>query len=89
VILLDLKMPRLSGAQLLRQLKADKQMRMITVVVLSSSSEQMNLKQCYRLGVNAYVVKPVHFTEFVDTVKHTGLFWAFINHPPPDHMPGK
>ena len=87
VIMLDLKMPRLDGVQVLRQLKADEQMRVIPVVILTSSREALDLEQCYRLGVNAYVVKPVRFTEFVDTVKQTGLFWAFINHPSPDLMP--
>jgi CheY-like chemotaxis protein len=89
VILLDLKMPRLSGVQVLRKLKADEQMRMIPVVILTSSREQLDLEQCYRLGVNAYVVKPVRFTEFVDTVKQTGLFWALINQPSPDHISGE
>lgn len=88
VIMLDLKMPRLDGVQVLHQIKADEEMRLIPVVVLTSSRESMDLEQCYRLGVNAYVVKPVRFTEFVDAVKQTGVFWAMINHPPPDRMRG-
>jgi CheY-like chemotaxis protein len=89
VILLDLKMPRLDGAQVLRQLKADEQMRLIPVVVLTSSRESLDLQACYRLGVNAYVVKPVRFIEFVDAVKQIGVFWALINQPPPHHTPGE
>jgi CheY-like chemotaxis protein len=87
VIMLDLKMPRLDGMQVLRQLKADEQMRVIPVVVLTSSRELLDLEQCYRLGVNAYVVKPVRFIEFVDAVQQTGVFWALVNQPPPIRMP--
>ncbi len=83
VILLDLKMPRLDGIQVLQQLKADEQMRLIPVVILTSSRESHDLKECYQLGVNAYVVKPVRFHEFVEAVKQVGLFWALINEPPP------
>ncbi len=84
VILLDLKMPRMDGLQVLRQLKADDQLSMVPVVVLTSSRESSDLKECYRLGVNAYVVKPVRFLEFVETVKQIGMFWALINQTPPD-----
>jgi CheY-like chemotaxis protein len=83
VILLDLKMPRMDGLQVLRQLKADEQMRLIPVVILTSSRESRDLEKCYLLGVNAYVVKPVRFTEFVNAVKEVGVFWALINEPPP------
>ena len=83
VILLDLKMPKLDGIQVLRQLKADEQMRLIPVVILTSSHESRDLEECYRLGVNAYVVKPVHFVDFVEAVKQIGVFWALINDPPP------
>ncbi len=82
VILLDLKMPRLDGIQVLKQLKADEQLRFIPVVILTSSRESRDLDECYRLGVNAYVVKPVQFSEFVEAVKRMGLFWALINEPP-------
>lgn len=88
VIMLDLKMPRLDGVQVLRQLKTDAKMRMIPVVVLTSSSESMDLEQCYQLGVNAYVVKPVCFAEFLDAVKQIGIFWALINQPPPGYTQG-
>jgi CheY-like chemotaxis protein len=83
VIMLDLKMPRLDGIQVLRQLKADEHMRLIPVVVLTSSRESLDLEDCYRLGVNAYVVKPVRFLEFVEAVKQIGVFWTLINEAPP------
>jgi CheY-like chemotaxis protein len=83
VILLDLKMPRLDGVGILRQLKTDEQMRLIPVVILTSSRESRDLEECYRLGVNAYVVKPVRFAEFVEAVKQIGVFWALVNEPPP------
>jgi CheY-like chemotaxis protein len=83
VILLDLKMPRLDGVEVVRQLKTDEQMRLIPMVILTSSRESQDLAECYRLGVNAYVVKPVRFAEFVEAVKQIGVFWALINEPPP------
>ncbi|MEW5960112.1 MAG: response regulator [Chloroflexota bacterium] len=86
VILLDLKMPRLDGVQVLRQIKADERMRLVPVVILTSSRESGDLEECYRLGVNAYVVKPVRFNEFVEAVKQIGVFWALINEPPPGSM---
>jgi CheY-like chemotaxis protein len=89
VILLDLKMPRMDGVQVLQEIKADDQLGLIPVVVLTSSRESLDLQACYRLGVNAYVVKPVRFVEFVDAVKQTGVFWALINQPPPTVTPGE
>jgi CheY-like chemotaxis protein len=83
VILLDLKMPKLDRVEVLRQLKADEQMRLIPIVILTSSRESRDLEECYRLGVNAYVVKPVRFTGFVEAVKQLGVLWALINEPPP------
>ena len=83
VILLDLKMPRMDGVQVLRRIKADERMRLIPIVVLTSSRESTDVEQCYRLGVNAYVVKPVRFIEFVEAVKQIGVFWALINEPLP------
>ncbi len=83
VILLDIKMPRWNGLDVLREIRSDPQLKLIPVVVLTSSREEPDLVECYRLGVNAYVVKPVTFTEFVDAVKELGLFWAVINEPPP------
>jgi CheY-like chemotaxis protein len=84
VIMLDLKMPRLDGVEVLKQLKADEQLRLIPVVILTSSRESLDLETCYRLGVNAYVVKPVRFVEFVEAVKHLGVFWGLVNQPPPE-----
>jgi two-component system response regulator len=89
VIMLDLKMPRMDGVQVLRQIKADEQLRFIPVVALTSSRESLDLEACYRLGVNAYVVKPVRFIEFMGAVKQTGVFWALINQSPPNPMPGE
>lgn len=86
VILLDIKMPRIDGLQVLKQLKTDEQMRLIPVVILTSSRESRDLEECYQLGVNAYVVKPVRFTEFAEAVKGIGVFWALINEPPPGSM---
>lgn len=83
VILLDLKMPKMDGIQVLRQIKMDKNLQTIPVVILTSSRESRDLENCYQLGVNAYVVKPVKFMEFVDAVRQIGVFWALINEPPP------
>jgi CheY-like chemotaxis protein len=83
VLLLDLKMPKVDGIEVLRQVKADPQLRTIPVVVLTSSREEQDLVRTYDLGVNAYVVKPVDFLEFVDAVKLLGGFWAVVNEPPP------
>lgn len=82
VILLDLKMPKLDGVQVLQQLMADEQLRLIPVVILTSSRESRDLKECYKLGANAYVVKPVRFTEFIEAVKQIGIFWMLINESP-------
>lgn len=83
VILLDLKMPRVGGIEVLRQLKSDPQFRMIPVVVMTSSREDQDLNQCYELGVNAYVVKPLSFHEFIEAIKVVGAFWAVLNEPAP------
>lgn len=82
VILLDLKMPKVDGIQVLRLIKSDKQLQAIPVVILTSSSESRDLDICYQLGANAYVVKPVKFADFVESVKGIGIFWALINTPP-------
>ncbi len=84
VVLLDLKLPKVDGLEVLAQLKADPILRIIPVVVLTSSREEPDLTRCYELGTNAYVVKPIDFQDFVDVVKHLGLFWAVVNQPPPD-----
>jgi CheY-like chemotaxis protein len=83
VLLLDLKLPKVDGLEVLKQIKSDDQLRMIPVVVLTSSREERDLMRSYELGVNAYVVKPVDFHEFVNAVKELGVFWAVINQPPP------
>ena len=83
VLLLDLKLPKVDGLQVLRQIKSDEKLRMIPVVVLTSSHEEKDMVASYRLGVNAYVVKPVDFHEVVNAIKELGIFWAVINQPPP------
>jgi CheY-like chemotaxis protein len=83
VLLLDLKLPKIDGLEVLQQLKSDDKLRMIPVVVLTSSHEEKDMVASYRLGVNAYVVKPVDFHEFVNAVRELGVFWAVINQPPP------
>ena len=82
VIMLDLKMPRVDGMEVLRQLKGDPLLRVIPVVVMTSSREEQDLIESYNLGVNAFVVKPVKFQEFVDAVRQVGAFWAVLNEPP-------
>ena len=83
VILLDLKLPKVDGLEVLQQIRSDERLKMIPVVVLTSSHEEKDLLATYQLGVNAYVVKPVDFHEFVNAVKELGMFWAIINQPPP------
>ena len=75
-------MPKMDGLEVLRKIKSDAELKTLPVVVLTSSRESSDLDECYRLGVNAYVVKPVKFSEFVDAVKELGVFWALINEPP-------
>jgi CheY-like chemotaxis protein len=87
VVLLDIKMPRVDGIEVLRQMKTHPSLRTIPVVMLTSSREEQDLIESYRLGVNAYVVKPVDFREFVPAVSNLGLFWAVINEPPPAAFP--
>lgn len=82
VVLLDIKMPKVDGIEVLRQIKSDKALKAVPVVILTSSREEKDLVQSYKLGVNAYVVKPVNFQEFVNAVKQLGVFWALINEPP-------
>src|SRR5438552_1276674 len=83
VLLLDLKMPKVDGLEVLRQVKQDDALRQMPVVMLTSSREESDLVQSYQLGVNAYVVKPVEFGRFVDAVRELGVFWAVINEAPP------
>ena len=83
VVLLDLKLPKVDGLEVLHQIKSDDRLKMIPVVVLTSSREERDMMRSYQLGVNAYVVKPVDFHEFVNAVRELGVFWAVINQPPP------
>jgi DNA-binding response OmpR family regulator len=83
VLLLDLKLPKRDGLEVLQQIKSDEKLKVIPVVVLTSSHEEKDVVASYKLGVNAYVVKPVDFHEFVNAVKELGIFWAVINESPP------
>lgn len=83
VLLLDLKMPKVDGLDVLRALKADETLKTIPVVMLTSSREEQDLIRSYKLGANAYVVKPVDFRAFIDAVRQLGAFWAVVNEPPP------
>ncbi len=83
VVLLDLKMPKVNGLEVLRTIKKDDKLKTIPLVILTSSREEKDLVESYKLGVNAYVVKPVNFQQFIEAVKELGAFWAIINEPPP------
>ena len=83
VTLLDLKLPKVDGLEVLEEIRSDGRLKMMPVVVLTSSHEEKDMMRSYTLGVNAYVVKPVDFHEFVNAVKELGVFWAIINQPPP------
>ena len=83
VILLDIKMPRKDGIEVLREIRNDELLKTIPVVILTSSREQKDLIESYKLGVNAYVVKPFNFKDFIDAVKQIGMFWAVVNELPP------
>jgi CheY-like chemotaxis protein len=83
LVLLDLNMPKVDGLEVLQKLKADEQLKTIPAVMMSSSRLETDLARSYELGANAYVVKPVEFPRFVDTIKQIANFWAFINEPPP------
>lgn len=83
VVLLDIKMPKVDGLEVLKAIKADPNLKSIPTVVLTSSREERDLAKSYNQGVNAYVVKPVEFQEFITAVSNLGIFWALINEPPP------
>jgi CheY-like chemotaxis protein len=83
VLLLDLKLPKVDGLEVLKQIRSDGELKLIPVVVLTSSKEEKDMVASYKLGVNAYVVKPVDFHDFVNAIKELGVFWAVINEPPP------
>lgn len=83
LVLLDLKLPKVDGLEVLRQMKGDERTRNIPVVILTSSKEERDVVQGYKLGVNSYIQKPVDFEQFRETVKKAGLYWLLINQPPP------
>ncbi len=83
VVLLDLKMPRVDGLQVLEQIRADTRLKTLPVVMITSSAEEQDMVRSYNLGVNGYVVKPVTHDVFLEAIKHVGLFWAVMNQPPP------
>lgn len=82
VVLLDLKMPKVNGLEVLHKIKTDEKLKTVPVVALTSSRESPDVKRCYEYGVNAYVVKPVGFPDFINAVKQLGVFWAVLNQPP-------
>ena len=84
VVFLDLKMPRLDGLEVLRQIRSAPALKHLPVVMLTSSREEQDLLQSYRLGINAYVVKPIGFDQFMQAVRQLGFFWALLNEPPPN-----
>jgi CheY-like chemotaxis protein len=86
VILLDLKLPKVDGLEVLKTIREEAGLRSVPVVMLTSSKEERDLLRSYELGVNAYVVKPVDFGEFVDAIADLGLFWAVLNEPPPGSL---
>jgi CheY-like chemotaxis protein len=83
VVLLDLKMPKVDGLEVLRQIKADSKLKVLPVVMMTSSREEQDLIRSYQLGVNSYLVKPVKFDQFVDAVRQLSVYWALMNEPPP------
>jgi CheY-like chemotaxis protein len=85
VLLLDIKMPRMDGIEVLQAIRENEKLKNLPVVMLTSSREEPDLIKCYELGVNAYVVKPVDFKDFVEAVKHIGIFWAILNEQPPSN----
>ncbi len=89
VVLLYLKLPKVDGLQVLEQIKGDPHLQSTPVVILTSSREEKDLLRGYRLGVNAYVVKPVSFKEFIEAIQELGVFWALINEPPPGSLKPK
>jgi CheY-like chemotaxis protein len=84
LVLLDLKLPKIDGLEVLRRIRSAERTRLLPVVILTSSAEDRDLLEGYRLGTNSYVRKPVDFAEFADAVRQVGLYWLLLNEPPPD-----
>lgn len=82
IILLDLKLPRVDGLEVLREIKSNPETKIIPVIVLTSSKEENDIVQSYKLGVNSYIIKPVDFDKFVETIRHLGLYWLLLNQQP-------
>jgi two-component system, response regulator len=83
IILLDLKLPRMEGLEVLKRIRADERTRLLPTVILTSSKEEQDLVNGYRLGANSYIRKPVDFNQFAETISHLGLYWLVLNEPPP------
>ena len=82
VVLLDLKLPKVDGLEILRKVKSDERTKVMPVVILTSSKEERDIIESYKLGVNSYIVKPVDFEKFMDSVKELGMYWLLLNQPP-------
>ena len=82
VVILDLKLPKIDGFEVIQKIKSDPKLKVIPIVVLTSSQQDQDLLKSYDLGINAYVVKPIDFPDFVEVIKKLGVFWGLINHPP-------
>jgi two-component system response regulator len=86
VILLDVKMPKMDGIEVLKHIRSDAKFKYIPVIMVTSSNEERDIVESYKLGANSYVVKPVDVVQFIDAIKALGQYWAVINQPPPAHM---